>query len=409
MCVIYGVMKNMKEQGGILCIIFIMCSTFLIMPVLAADEGQIAFQSNRYGSDDILIMNESGAGLLRLTTNPAFEGWPSLTKDGKRIAFARNYEGNLDICRINADGTGFTRLTNSPYSESQPAWSPDGKKIAYTTWVRGNSEIYVMNADGSMKTRITHSKAGDITPAWSPDGKKIAFSSNRNGLFYQVHVMDADGTNVTRLTSGPVPMDNWRPAYNPKGSVISYASAFLSSSQLVLMNADGTEQMEIPDTRHAYAAAWSPNGTRIAFYSDYYGLTYQVYTAGRNGSGRIALTSTPFDDNRHPTWSRVPGTLTIRGPGSAVLGSVTTVLGNNSFSKKTYLYLIGPNLSPDGYFLGVSEVDANNHWTFAWNTAQTPGVSIIAGTYSVYAFAEPVDLSKMTQYEYAMYSIVLKK
>ncbi len=47
--------------------------------------------------------------------------------------------------------------------------------IAFHSNRDGNSEIYVMNADGTNPTRLTDNPAEDILPAWSPDGRKIAF------------------------------------------------------------------------------------------------------------------------------------------------------------------------------------------------------------------------------------------
>ncbi len=38
----------------------------------------------------------------------------------------------------------------------------------------------------------------DVFSAWSPDGTKIAFDSRRDGNF-EIYVMNADGTNPTRL------------------------------------------------------------------------------------------------------------------------------------------------------------------------------------------------------------------
>src|SRR2546427_13003790 len=53
-------------------------------------------------------------------------------------------------------------------------------KIAFVRVQDGKWNIYVMNADGSNQTRLTDGSY-NAEPAWSPDGTKIAFSSNRDG------------------------------------------------------------------------------------------------------------------------------------------------------------------------------------------------------------------------------------
>ena len=60
-----------------------------------------------------------------------------------------------------------------------------------------------MNADGSNVTRLTNRPSGDSLPAWSPDGRRIAFVSSREGNsgIRDIYVMNADGSNVTRLTN----------------------------------------------------------------------------------------------------------------------------------------------------------------------------------------------------------------
>ena len=41
-------------------------------------------------------------------------------------------------------------------------------KIAFTSDRDGNREIYVMNADGSNQTRLTYDPGIDDSPSWSP-------------------------------------------------------------------------------------------------------------------------------------------------------------------------------------------------------------------------------------------------
>jgi TolB protein len=56
-----------------------------------------------------------------------------------------------------------------------------------------------MDADGSNPRNLTSNSAGGGTPAWSPDGTKIAFVF-LEGYHGDIWVMNADGTNQTRLT-----------------------------------------------------------------------------------------------------------------------------------------------------------------------------------------------------------------
>jgi len=102
---------------------------------------------------------------------------------------------------MNSDGSNQTRLSNFPDSV-RPHWSPDGTKIIFHNPV----DVYVINADGTNLLNLTNGAGGNVggvEPAWSPDGSKIAFSSDRvdpTHYNYEIYVMNADGSNQTRLT-----------------------------------------------------------------------------------------------------------------------------------------------------------------------------------------------------------------
>ena len=86
-------------------------------------------------------------------------------------------------------------------------------RIAFFSDRDGNDEIYVMDADGSNQTRLTNNPAWDCDPAWSPDGSRIAFTSDRDGN-YQVYVMNADGSGQANSTDN-AGGDGW-PAWSPR-------------------------------------------------------------------------------------------------------------------------------------------------------------------------------------------------
>ena len=91
---------------------------------------------------------------------------------------------------------------------------PDGERIAFFSDRDGNFEIYVMNADGTGVSRLTDEPGADALPAWSPDGERIVFVSDRSGN-EEIFVMNADGTAVEQLTDDPA--DDVEPAWSPAG------------------------------------------------------------------------------------------------------------------------------------------------------------------------------------------------
>jgi hypothetical protein len=67
-------------------------------------------------------------------------------------------------------------------------------------------EIYVMDADGSNPTRVTTGSGLKFFPVWSPDGTRIAFNGNLEaepGDFEVYHVDAVDGSDPVRVTNSP--------------------------------------------------------------------------------------------------------------------------------------------------------------------------------------------------------------
>ena len=80
-----------------------------------------------------------------------------------------------------------------------PTWSPNGRQIAFHSNRDGEDkqlatpEIYVMDADGSNLRRLTHHPAYDGGPHWHPNGEQIVFASSRGPGIY---TMDTSGGNI---------------------------------------------------------------------------------------------------------------------------------------------------------------------------------------------------------------------
>lgn len=187
----------------------------------------------------------------------------SFTPDG-RILLTISHEGTPDIYRINRDGKGLVRLTRSTggVMNVEPVMSPDGKKIAFSSTRAGRPMIYVMDADGSNVKRLTFAGEYNSTPAWSPDSKKIAFAG-LDKTHYDIFVMNADGTNMIRITSAKRPNGKWAnnedPSFSPDGRHILFRSDRTGKYQLYIASADGEFERRITFDQHEYfKPRWSP-------------------------------------------------------------------------------------------------------------------------------------------------------
>jgi TolB protein len=176
---------------------------------------------NADGSNPVLV-TEATWGILHPTWSP----------DGRRLAFeAVDYPSGSYIDVVNADGSGRSRVTTTG-SESEPAWSPDGSTIAFRGVRDGFSVIYRVNADGTDLTLLTDTPiTHNFNPAWSPDGRKIAFTRGYGG--YDIHVMNPDGSGLTRLAEG----GGSEPTWSPDGRWI----LFVGGTALRAARPDGTD------------------------------------------------------------------------------------------------------------------------------------------------------------------------
>ena len=155
--------------------------------------------------------------------------------------------------------------------DENPSWSPDGSQIAFDSFRATNQPtIHVMNADGSGITQISSTPCcdRDFQPAWSPDGERIAFVSTRDGDGeYEIYVMNDEGELVgppaTRLTNDPAPpsgqgISDSQPTWSPDSSRI----AFMTNGR----GADPDScDLFVMDAADADADGVGDNLTRITF------------------------------------------------------------------------------------------------------------------------------------------------
>jgi len=112
-------------------------------------------------------------------------------------------------------------------------------------------------------------------------------------------------------------------------------------------------------------------------------------------------------------------TITSSGTGTYYIGEEITLSGTNTEGKKVYLFMTGPNLASSGVNIERPDlrvktgegnstqvnVEADDTWSKKWNTA---GLSLDAGSYTIYAVSADRDKDDLSKAKYSTASISLR-
>jgi Tol biopolymer transport system component len=195
-----------------------------------------------------------------------------------RIAFEVEvgFDGVIskNIYSVRPDGGGAQQLTHLAAGYAyHPAYSPDGSRIIFaqedrgrTRWGGPTSHLHVMDADGAQTGRLTSGREYDTAPATSADGTWVAFvrqiGEDRSAIF----LMHPDGTAIDQLTQPPKPESDNFPSFSPDGTSVAFDRG---GAIYVASLSDPEKPRRItPSGVDAQYARWSPDGRRLLFEAD---------------------------------------------------------------------------------------------------------------------------------------------
>jgi Tol biopolymer transport system component len=324
------------------------------------DGERIAFRSQRDGGG-LFVMGRTGEAPRRVTTEGVDPSW---SPDGRRLAYATvstrapTSRGALSALRVVDIETGaVTELLRA--DAMNPAWSPNGRFIAYWGMTSGSEDfarardIWAIPADGGAPWRVTDDAHVDWCPVWSPDGAYLYFASDRGGSMNLWRLpMDPDSgrpegdpepvttpaayvgrpqiaavsgeivfeainstSNVYRSPFDPAsgalgsiaPVTSGSRAFifidpSPDGQFLVLGTGYLAQEDLFISRADGSGLRQLmADASYDRWPEWSPDGERIAFYSNRSGK-YEIWTTTATGELR-QITDAPDYSAIYPRWS----------------------------------------------------------------------------------------------------------
>ncbi|HEY3417955.1 MAG TPA: hypothetical protein VGM23_13815 [Armatimonadota bacterium] len=182
----------------------------------------------------------------------------------ERIFFIGSQGEKDGIYVINPDGSDRRFLVETPdmLHDQQFSISRDGRHLAY---LGPKDTISVMQTDGSGKRLLVpHSDWAVYDPAISPDGTLVVFPRD-DGLYR----IDADGSNLQRLTITKKDYIDIAPQFSPDGRQVAFLRAVASSDaggDLLIVDLDSRVERKLNGPGYSGTPLWSSNGRYVLSY-----------------------------------------------------------------------------------------------------------------------------------------------
>lgn len=260
-------------------------------PRLSPDGGAVAFtlQVVAPGKDGYrhaiwTVPADGSAQARQLTLGAKHDTRARFAPDGQTLAFLsdrrlaveedpdapKDREDGVQVHLLPLAGGEARRLTDLPRGVENLAWSPDGSRLVVTTASRAATRP----ADARARGRGGQRKPGSPPPSDYRYIDRLQYMHNGPGFVYDrvphLWLVDAAGGAATRLTDGPTPESD--AAWSPDGTRIAFSAARGRDPDLDLqydvfvVDVASTVVTRVTDGKGCafFAPAWLPDGRTLA-------------------------------------------------------------------------------------------------------------------------------------------------
>ncbi|HEY7544081.1 MAG TPA: LpqB family beta-propeller domain-containing protein, partial [Blastocatellia bacterium] len=195
-------------------------------PSFSPDGKRLVFVASDTGLSEMWTVSTEGGDLKQLVSIHKFHFDPVYSPDGDWIYYSASSTAiNFGLWKLKVSKTGEAQrqpveIASTGLSLAKHlSISADGKRLAYSSLNQSSELASIGISKDAFKVTSGPRLLTDDTSyrktnaAFSPDGRWIAFNVWRAGMPFNVWVMDADGKNITQMTTDPsgLSLVDWLP------------------------------------------------------------------------------------------------------------------------------------------------------------------------------------------------------
>jgi Tol biopolymer transport system component/DNA-binding winged helix-turn-helix (wHTH) protein len=332
------------------------------------------------GAPGLLLLSVETQEERRLTTAPAgsFDTMLAFSPDGRTLAFTRAWGGRKAIW--------LSRLGKKYEPQGEPervalsedldkrdnlgaAWTPGGRDIVF--WSGDYGDHLISWSGGGLWRMSASVPRNPVKLAFGSDLPSMpAISRLGNRLVYAYDVQKGDADIYRADLSGQdsiagIPYkflsstrDEVRPAFSPDGSKTAFYSSRSGTWEIWVCDRDGSNAVQLTSLGGVDwdGATWSPDGRRIAF-GLFTGGKISLFVVNASGGIPQTLTSDPSGAMFHPSWSRDGQSVYFRSGRGGQSDIWKMPAGGGQAVQVTRKTADLPQVSPDGRFLYFHRTD----------------------------------------------------
>jgi hypothetical protein len=225
-------------------------------------DDRIIFSSNRGGNTNLWAVPASGGEVVQVTKGAGPDIAVSVANSGNDLVYLQQQRVGF-LWTANMDGTSPRQISFDEREIWEPSFSPESKKIAFVMSdpdpLRELCDVYVVDRDGTNRRKLTSGLPNARIPRWSPDGRWLSYvifpsGAGSDTLKPRTYVVDPENPGAPK------------PAGDFAGTIWADNDHILSidpRNSYIITVSTGTTQRFMPDSLSVW---YFGDGRRLGYY-----------------------------------------------------------------------------------------------------------------------------------------------
>ncbi|MGM0607018.1 MAG: hypothetical protein ACQESP_01235 [Candidatus Muiribacteriota bacterium] len=205
-------------------------------------------------------LDRAGTGLMRLTPDGKDSNPTGFSPDGRKVLIEIGSGSSQNIATVEKDGRNLTLIDDSVVRQESPVWADTRNTIAFASKkTERNSkgkllrDIFIYEVDNDEEINISNTPlVEEFYPNWSKRNDKIAYAAVNEEEYFEIFIMNSDGSQQTQLTNFERRRRNgWdyypKFSFGPDDNFIVFSAGFRNKKNIYILEVESKRVLRLTE------------------------------------------------------------------------------------------------------------------------------------------------------------------